>query len=68
MNTMALSTTPRAKRGDYGGQPGRCQWLDGEPASRQFCGCRTVTASAPYCAEHARRAYAVNGDAEGISQ
>ncbi len=34
----------------------RCQWLDGEPRERAFCGNATLPESA-YCAEHHGRVY-----------
>lgn len=35
-----------------------CRWPYGEPGAFHFCGARKV-AGLPYCAQHARRAYAV---------
>ncbi len=42
---------------DTGGKPGRCQWLDGEPSERRYCGRRTITPTSSFCAGHALKAF-----------
>lgn len=41
---------------DTGGRKGTCQWLEGEPADRDFCG-RPAFAQSDWCLEHYLRVY-----------
>lgn len=49
--------------------PKSCQWLDGEPRDRKFCGADVEGPGRVYCAEHAARAYRKPSvDTSGLSR
>lgn len=65
---IAPSMRPFAE-GDDAPVPHRgCQWIEGEPKDRQFCGKKTVNRAngdpSPWCADHLARVYRAPSDYE----
>jgi DNA-binding MarR family transcriptional regulator len=50
---------------DAGPMPKACQWIEGEPRQRQFCGTDAVPGR-PWCDGHLARVFARGGDAKEV--